>query len=198
MKIAICSLAGALLAAGCGGSATPAPATPEPAAAEPATAEPAAAADANAVFGPLTVGADYATYTKVSTAPFPSPTHGNRYVEVYVNDIGLAAYEGQGEMPAGSVVVKTSWERAADGSVSQIPGPIFIMARREAGFSAPHHDWYYAMHWADPPEKWRARLGGPVYWQSPSAKVNYCWGCHESYDRYLGMVPEKFRTWTQK
>ena len=32
-------------------------------------------------------------------------------------------------------------------------------------------------------------LGGPVYWRTPSKKVDYCSECHENYDRGLGGVP---------
>lgn len=192
-----CVLFGAVLALGCGGSHASQPTLAEPMP-EPAKAQAKEAPDASAAYGPLEVGADYASYTKVSTEPFASPTHGNRFVEVYVNDIGLDAYQHGGEIPVGAVIVKTSFERGEDDQPSDVAGPIFVMEKRAAGFSAAHDDWYYAMHWADPPAKWQQRLGGPVYWRSPSTKVDYCWRCHESYDRKLGMVPEAYRTWTEK
>ncbi len=185
------ALAGILVTSiGCGG-ATPA----TQAAQDTAGAAQAGAEDMYAKFGPLGVGADWASYTKVTTEPYPSQDHGNRFVETYVNDIGLASYkDDELDVPVGSVVVKVSWERDGD-SPSSVRGPIFIMEKRDAGFDAENEDWYYAFHWADPPAKWSERLGGPVYWQSPSPKVNYCGNCHNGYDRQLGGVPEEVQDW---
>ena len=58
-----------------------------------------------------------------------------------------------------------------------------------AGFDPDHGDWAYAIHWAAPPARWAAKLGGPIYWRSPSHKVGYCVECHDNYDRNLGDVP---------
>lgn len=148
-------------------------------------------------FGPLDYGADYASYTKVNTEPVKSRTHGGRFVDTYVNDLGLAAYQDPAEeaaLPEGTVIVKTSWE-TADGAPTDVAGPIFVMVKREAGFAPDHDDWWYAIQWASPPEKWEQKLGGPIYWRTPSKKADYCWECHENYDRGLGMVPEGMRTW---
>ena len=46
-----------------------------------------------------------------------------------------------------------------------------------------------------PSAKWKAALGGPIYWRTPSKKADYCVECHESYDRNLGGVPEGSRAW---
>jgi hypothetical protein len=146
---------------------------------------PAMPADPASAFGPLEVGADLASYTKVSKAPFRSPTHGGREVEVWVNQVGVAAYEDErAELPVGTVIVKTSTDHGA-------PGPMFIMARQEGAAGG----WYYAIRWEAPSEKWKAALGGPIYWRTPSKKADYCVECHESYDRNLGGVPEGNRTW---
>ncbi len=81
------------LAAACGGAP---PTSTEPGGADregrmrsAATRLPATGED---TFGPLEVGADYASYRKVTDKPFQSLDHGNRWVEVYVNEIGAAAY----------------------------------------------------------------------------------------------------------
>jgi len=141
-------------------------------------------ADDGSSFGPLEVGADRASYVQMNTEPVPSETHGGRLVDTYVNRIGAAAYlDDDATIPVGTIVVKTSTE--PDGS----PGPVFVMEKHEAGFDPDHEDWYYAIHWESPPDKWRARLGGPIYWRTPSHKVDYCWECHENYDRGLGGVP---------
>jgi hypothetical protein len=148
--------------------------------------------------GPLEVGADWQSYTKANTTPAESGDHGNRFVDTYVNDIGVEAYTDDDEemaIPVGTIIVKTSWERAADGTPSDIPGPVFVMEKREEGFDPGHNDWYYAIHWEKIPAKWSKKLGESLYWRTPSKKVDYCWKCHEGYDRELGMVPDENRDW---
>jgi hypothetical protein len=150
--------------------------------------------DRHAVFGPLEVGADWQSYTRVNTEPVPSEDHGNRFVDTWVNEVGLEAYKAPDmPMPVGSVVVKTSWQ-TSDGQPTTTPGPIFVMEKRAAGYDDENDNWYYAIHWAEPSERMRERFG-QIYWRSPSAKVEYCYGCHNGYDRQLGMVPEGKRAW---
>lgn len=140
--------------------------------------------DPASVYGPLEVGADWATYVKVNTSPVRSETHGGRLVDTYVQPSGVAAYlDDAAEIPAGTVVVKTSHE--ADGSA----GPVFVMAKLPPGTDPDRGDWSYAIHWSDPPARWRTRLGGPIYWRTPSKRADYCVECHENYDRGLGGVP---------
>lgn len=141
-------------------------------------------------FGPLEVGSDYKSFTKVNTESFPSPTHGKRFVDVYVNDIGLSAYlSDETPIPTGTIVVKTSKE-TQDGKPTDVDGPIFVMEKRETGFDAESNDWWYALHWADVPESWQPKVGGAkVYWKTPGKKVGYCVSCHSNYDRELGGVP---------
>jgi hypothetical protein len=140
--------------------------------------------DTGGEFGPLEVGRDWQTYVKMNTSPVTSETHGGRLVDTYVNRIGAAAYlDESAEIPIGTVLVKTSVE--PDGS----PGPLFIMEKKPPGFAPEQGDWYYAIHWADPSPAWKKKLGGPIYWRTPSKRAAYCWECHENYDRSLGGVP---------
>lgn len=140
-------------------------------------------------FGPLEVGADYASYKKLTKRPFLSLDHGNRFVDVYVNDVGAAAYEDTVPIPVGTVVVKTSWENA-NGSPSDVPGPIFVMEKRAPGYAPDHDDWWYAIHWANPPAADAKKFGGPIYWRGKSARVEYCTDCHDAYERSLGgLIP---------
>jgi len=132
-------------------------------------------------FGPLEVGADYLRYRKLTDRPFQSLDHGNRWVDVYVNEVGAGAYLSGAPIPVGTVVVKTSWVDH-DGAPGGEPGPIFVMAKRAAGYWPERDDWYFAIHWADPP----AKFGGPVYWRGKSPRAAYCWQCHNLYDRHLG------------
>jgi hypothetical protein len=174
----------AVVLPGCGAAKKP---TPEPAS-KPTSADP------YAVFGPLQAGAGYASWRKVTKHPHISPTHGKRFVEIYVNDVGYEAYTTEAEFPVGTVIVKTSWEADGD-KPSTTPGPIFVMEKRAPGFSPDHEDWYYAIRWEQPTPKFAKRFGGPFYWRSPSSKVDYCWQCHDNYDREVGMPPKGARAW---
>lgn len=149
--------------------------------------------DDGATYGPLEVGADYASYVKMNTAPVSSETHGGRLVDTYVNAVGAAAYlDDDAELPVGTVIVKTSQE-VRSGQPTGEAGPIFVMEKKPAGFDPDHGDWSYAIHWASPPARWAQKLGGPIYWRSPSHKVGYCVECHDNYDRGLGGVPGPMR-----
>ena len=152
------------------------------------------AGDDESRFGPLDIGSDYASYHKVSRAPFLSKTHGGRFVEVYVNDAGYEAYTHGNEPPVGTVLVKTSWESAA-GQPSAVAGPIFVMRREPAGTAPDQGDWSYAIHWADPTPEQRRQLGGPIYWRGKSPRVSYCWKCHDNYEHEIGGVPSGLRAW---
>jgi len=147
----------------------------------------AAAPAAELTYAALEVGADYKSFTKVNKEPFLSGDHGGRFVDVWVNEIGLEAYKNEEvQPPVGTLLVKTSWE-AVDGKPSAVAGPIFVMEKRAQGFNEEHSDWWYAMHWENVSDKWQKRLGGKqVYWRSPSKKVNYCDGCHENYENEIG------------
>ena len=156
----------------------------------------ATATDANAVYGPLEHGSDYKSWTKLNKEAFRSPTHGKRFVNVYVNDIGLEAFKSEDmPFPEGSIVVKDSWE-AKDGQPSDVAGPIFVMHKRAKGYDAENEDWWFALHWENVPANWQKRVGGKqVYWRSPSKKVNYCGGCHQNYDRAIGGVRAEDRAY---
>jgi hypothetical protein len=175
----------ALAVAACG---TPAPAQPhddmDPQVAKMMTSM-AMPSDDGSTYGPLELGADYASWVKMNTSPVLSETHGGRLVDTYVNAIGAAAYlDPDAAVPVGTVIVKTSMEASGD-----VAGPIFVMDKRAPGFDPDHGDWGYAIHWAAPPARWAKKLGGPIYWRSPSHRVGYCVECHDNYDRNLGDVP---------
>lgn len=171
---------GCLAAAACGapsaGTAVGPPAAPAP------------HSEDESAYGPLTVGADYRSYRRFTPEPFLSRAHGNRWVDVYVNDIGAEAYGTEADIPVGTVVVKTSWLDDG-GEPGPIPGPIFVMEKRAPGYFPEHGDWYYAIHWAKPTGAFAK--SGPIYWRGKSDRVAYCYdGCHDNYDRGLGgLVP---------
>lgn len=147
-------------------------------------------------FGPLEYGADYKDKFKlVSKGKFHSKPHGRRFVEVWVNDIGYDAYTSGKPLPVGSIIVKPSWQ-AKGGKPTTTAGPLFVMVKKPKGYSKEHNDWWYAIHWKHPPKRFSAG-GKGLYWRSPSARVNYCWECHENYDNEVGLPPRAMRAWKQ-
>jgi len=171
--------------AACGGTTAPA-AKPDPApAATPTETETAADAPAAAASWD-----DWKSFTNVSPGPWISKTHGARFVEIYVNDVALEAYKTPGAaMPVGSILVKPSWEN--EDGVPGADGPLFVMEKMPEGFAPDSEDWLYAFQWANPPEKWAAKIGNNVDWRSPSEKIEYCSDCHDVIDRGLGMPPKE-------
>ena len=148
------------------------------------------ATDEASTYGELEVGADWKSYAKLNNASFKSETHGGRMVDTYANSVALEAFKKGEDMPVGSILVKTSND-SADGS----EGPVFVMEKRAAGFNNAHGDWWFAIHWANPPDKWKTKLGGPVYWRTPSKKAMYCANCHDDFVNGMGGVPDEQKTW---
>ncbi len=138
---------------------------------------------------------DWKSWTNVSPGPWISPTHGKRFVEIYVNEVALEAYKSkEAEMPVGSIVVKPSW--ANEDGAPGADGPLFIMEKMPSGFAPDSEDWFYGFQWPDPPEKWKKKLGSNVDWRSPSEKIEYCSDCHDVIPRGLGMPPqERMNQW---
>jgi hypothetical protein len=178
------------LLAACGGStATPGAPGARGDRAAGSAAQPGGGSGNEDAFGPLEVGADYETYRHLTTEPFQSLDHGNRWVHVYVSEIGADAYLAASDIPVGTIVVKTSVQNVG-GRPSDIPGPIFVMEKRAKGYAPEHDDWWYAIHWASPPPEEAAKFGGPIYWRGHSPHVAYCWRCHDDYANSLGgLVP---------
>ncbi len=135
---------------------------------------------------------DWQSYTNVSPGPWVSNTHGKRFVEIYVNAVGLQAYKEDAPMPVGSIVVKPSWENQ-DGAKGA-SGPLFVMEKMPEGYAPDSGDWFYAFQWPDAPAKWKDGDGRDPDWRSPSAKIEYCSGCHDNLKRNLGMPPKE-RQW---
>jgi len=63
------------------------------------------------------------------------------------------------------------------------------MRKEPAGYAPDHEDWSYAIHWAQPTAAQAKLLGGPIYWRGKSPKIEYCWKCHDNYDRSVGGIP---------
>jgi hypothetical protein len=134
------------------------------------------------------VALDYRGWRRANSAPYLSSTHGNVYLNNYVNDTAGAylRYEAAGTLPVGSVVVKDSFIVERDGAMR--PGALFVMEKMPEGFNYVSGDWRYAMIMPD------GVLFGETHGED-SERVDYCIGCHLAVERqdHLYFVPRDFR-----
>jgi hypothetical protein len=116
--------------------------------------------------------AGYQQWVNLALSPYPSATHGGRYVNNYANAVAAesyARYEKVGSMPAGSVLAKDSFVVNPNGRVAV--GPLFIMEKLASGAGADTHDWRYAM--IMPNGSLFGVTGG-----KGAANVKFCAECH--------------------
>ena len=132
---------------------------------------------------------DYQSWPLLNDAPYISATHGQRYVNNYVNGAaGSYATLQPGErLPQGSVLVKDSITVTEDGRI--FPGALFGMEKLAAGASPKTADWRYFMIIPD----------GSVYGDTTGANpdlMTYCHECHLAVaDRdYTFFIPEDYVT----
>ena len=136
----------------------------------------------------MPAAAQYITWTNYATSPYISATHGGRFVNNRANFTGAAYgnYEDAGTLPEGSVLAKDSF--SVDGKGRVKVGPLFMMAKMAAGFSAETGDWQYQMIMPD----------GSVYGTTNAAgaaKVRFCADCHNAMaeNDALWLLPEEYR-----
>jgi len=116
----------------------------------------------------------YRDWALVSTAPFISATHGNRFVRHYVNDVGKEAYikwealAGR-NMPVGSITAKESFNVNKKGEVRN--GPFFLMEKVAAGTLPDTDDWKYTLMFPN------GKVVG-VSGTDTAKKVKFCHDCH--------------------
>lgn len=144
---------------------------------KPAMAETYAASEVEAA-------AAYQDWPRFATAPYPSATHGNRYVVNYAApDVAeqYGRFEEAGPMPAGAQLAKSSFEPKPGGSVSI--GPLFLMDKLGEGEAPEIGDWRYTL-------------------VQPDGKVNvsdgiqtFCSECHMASSEVDSMtfLPEEYR-----
>jgi hypothetical protein len=134
--------------------------------------------------------AGYTTWANAATGPYQSATHGNRYVNNFVNKTGAEGYlryEEGAPMPSGTVVAKDSFMVNPDGSLAV--GPLFVMEKAKAGFNPASGDWRYTMVMPD------GSVAGTTNGDG-SAAVEFCNACHVNAAQdqdYLFFLPEDFR-----
>lgn len=132
--------------------------------------------------------ADYLGWANFSTAPYPSSTHGGRFVNNYGNELAAnyGKYEEAGIFPEGAIIAKDSFSIDADGEASI--GPLFLMEKMEAGFSPEYGDWKYTL--VMPSGKTMGVTNG-----MNSDGVQFCADCHMTVadQDHLFFLPEEYR-----
>ncbi len=132
---------------------------------------------------------EFASWSRFSSRPYVSDTHGARYVNNYANSAAKAGYnkyEDVGRMPVGSILAKDSFSANSDGSLAA--GPLFLMVKMRAGFAPDRGDWKYSMIMPD----------GSVFGVTKglnSAGMEFCNDCHAAVEDqdYLYFLPDDLR-----
>jgi hypothetical protein len=131
----------------------------------------------------------YADWDKYATQPYPSDTHGGRYVVNYGNAQSKAyrKYEDAGRMPVGAKLAKDSFVVKTDGKAG--PGPLFLMEKMPKGFNQNSDDWRYKMVMPN------GQLFGMTNGKN-SAAMTFCYECHaavaEDQDSMM-FLPDEYR-----
>ncbi|MEM8750968.1 MAG: cytochrome P460 family protein [Pseudomonadota bacterium] len=132
---------------------------------------------------------DYLSWKRYNSAPYISPTHGQRFVNNYAND--KAADYGKLQpgttYPPGAIFAKDTLTITDEDR--KFPGALFVMEKLEAGESAETADWRYVMILPD------GTVFGDTMGVEP-AQVEYCHACHKAKakDDYVFFVPKDFIT----
>ncbi len=127
----------------------------------------------------------YSSWRRYNTVPYLSSTHGNHYINNYVNE--KARDYGSGKrLAVGSVIAKDSFSVTETGGI--LLGPLFLMEKMPKGFSYVSGDWKYSLIQPD----------GTMFGETNgvgSKRVQYCISCHlalEAQD-HLYFVPPEYR-----
>ena len=92
---------------------------------------------------------DYPTWGATATRPAAPGTHGGRFLNTFVNEIGHAEYikfsdEREGNpLPDGSVIAKESFKVNKKNQVKK--GPLFFMEKVTAGNADEFGNWVYSV-----------------------------------------------------
>lgn len=99
--------------------------------------------------------------------PRPANPHQNKFISVYVNDVGQRAMltERAPEFPQGSMIVK---EKLSD-KESQAPELLTAMLKREKGYNPESGDWEYLV------------LNGAASKVLERGRLASCSSCHAAY-----------------
>ena len=135
------------------------------------------------------IAGGYQGWRRMNTAPYLSATHGNHYLNNYVNEAGAAAYsrfEKAGKLPVGSVIAKDSFSMTRGREI--LLGGLFVMEKMPGGFNDVTDDWKYTLIQAD----------GTLFGETNgtgSKRVEYCIACHlaRKHQDHLWFLPKPYR-----
>lgn len=131
---------------------------------------------------------DYRAWRRYNTAPYLSATHGNLYINNYVNEAGRAygRFEDAGTLPVGAVIAKDSFIVERSGEIS--PGPLFVMEKMPKGFNYVSGDWRYIQ--INPDGEFFGETRG-----EGDERVAFCIGCHLAVEQqdHLFFIPGPYR-----
>lgn len=115
----------------------------------------------------------YRSWQRANRAPYRSATHGDRYVNNYVNGIAAERYgrlaEGEA-MPVGSIIAKDAI--AVDRQLRVFDGPLSIMEKMPEGYDFEARDWRYVLILPD----------GSIFADSSGLNqegTDFCAACHQ-------------------
>lgn len=132
--------------------------------------------------------ANYQTWKRYNRVPYPSVSHGNRYLNNYGNPAAQAygRYEQSGTLPVGSILAKDSITVSKDGKA--MPGALFLMEKMQDGFNYVSGDWRYTMIMPD------GSLFGTTNGEG-TERVKFCISCHLAVEQqdHLFFIPEEYR-----
>ncbi len=113
----------------------------------------------------------YRGWRRCNHVPDGSATHGERFLNNYVNALAKAyeSFESAGPMPKVGLLAKDSFAVTARGDV--FSGPLFLMEKMSPGFSPANNDWRYSVIMPD--RLLFGETGGPS-----AARVAFCHTCH--------------------
>ncbi len=131
---------------------------------------------------------DYRGWRRYNSAPYLSATHGNLYINNYVNEAGGAygRFENAGILPVGAIIAKDSFVVERNGEVR--PGPLFIMEKMPKGFNYVSGDWRYTQIMPD------GEFFGETHGDG-AERVAFCIGCHLAVEQqdHLFFIPAPYR-----
>jgi hypothetical protein len=130
----------------------------------------------------------YRAWRRYNTAPYLSATHGNLYINNYVNEAGRAygRFEDAGTLPVGAIIAKDSFIVERSGEVR--PGPLFVMEKMPKGFNYVSSDWRYIQINPD------GEFFGETHGEGDE-RVAFCIGCHLAVEQqdHLFFIPGPYR-----
>ena len=134
------------------------------------------------------IARDYTKWRRANTAPYPSFSHGRRFLNNYLNSKAKAYlnYKNAGKLPTGAVIAKDSFAVAKNGKI--IAGPLFLMEKMPPGFNYVSGNWRFTTIAPD----------GTMVGQTNGTNsdgMKFCITCHLAAEKHdhLFFFPKEYR-----